>query len=91
VDHREEDKGRLRPNRLIKRATEFIQEMETTHHTNDVRAVTGEMKGKLISLQGYGRIGGSGAGMWRWFLAFIQARRYTGDVLQMGADWISDE
>jgi hypothetical protein len=30
----------LRPNRLIKRAMEFILDMETTHHTNDVRAVT---------------------------------------------------
>jgi hypothetical protein len=49
------------------------------------------MKGELISLQGYGRIGGSVAGTWRWFPALIRAARYTEDVLQMGADWISDE
>jgi hypothetical protein len=52
---------------------------------------TPDMKGKLVSLAGIGRVGVFIAGMWRWHPALVKNARYPPDVLQHGIDWINDE
>jgi hypothetical protein len=80
----------LRPNRLVKRATQFM-DMEAEHHPGTEKKVTPELKGKFVSLEGLGKVGGSLAGIWRWHPALYRAGRYPPDILQMGIDWVNDE
>jgi hypothetical protein len=74
----------LRPNHLVKRAVGFINDMEATLYKEDARLVTCNFKGKLRIMQGQGRLGGSFAGMWRWFPAFIKTQRYSWGCLPNG-------
>jgi hypothetical protein len=81
----------VRPNHLVKRALEFMNDMEATHYKEDVWRITSALKGKLFSMLGNGMIGGSVGGMWRLFPAFDQFKRNSANTLQMGADRISGE
>jgi hypothetical protein len=70
---------------------ESLNDMKATHYKEDMRRITTELKGELFSMLGIGMIGRSVGGMGRLFPAFEHFKRNSADILQMGADWISDE
>jgi hypothetical protein len=50
-----------------------------------------DIRGKLVSLEGMGRVGGSIAGRWHWLPGFLKSNYFPLDVLTLGKDWIEDE
>jgi lactate dehydrogenase-like 2-hydroxyacid dehydrogenase len=79
----------LRPNRLAHRAAEFLEDIEREHFPQSPKAVHKDLRGKVVSLEGLGRVGASVAGHWRWFPA-IQAR-HSAQLLALGEDWVNGE
>jgi hypothetical protein len=84
-------RGELRPNRLVHRAADFLEDAIRDHkNAADTKTVTKDIRGKLVSLEGMGRVGGSIAGRWRWLPGF-KSNYLPLDVLIFGKDWIEDE
>jgi phosphoglycerate dehydrogenase-like enzyme len=69
--------------------SELEQEMVDTGALPAARSVEKEMRGKMVSLAGLGRLGQSVAGMWRW--TRVAQERYPAERLAYGLDWINDE
>jgi hypothetical protein len=81
----------LRPNCLVHRAADFLEDAIREHKQGDAKAVSKDIRGKLVSLEGMGRIGGSIAGIWQWLPHFLKSNYLPPDVLAFGKDWIEDE
>jgi hypothetical protein len=82
----------LRPNRLVHRAAEFLEEAIREHkNALDTKTGTKDVRGKLVSLQDMGRVGGCIAGRWHWLPGFLKSNYLPLDVLTFGKDWIEDE
>jgi hypothetical protein len=56
----------LRPNRLTRRAAEFLQDLEDAKFAELASVVALDLHGKLVTIK-CARIGGSVQGRWRWF------------------------
>jgi hypothetical protein len=80
----------LRPNQLVRRAADYLRDLELTKRQDLAREVEVEMRGKFVSIPGCGRIGCSVAGNWTWLPGAVTAN-FSHDELMMGKDWINDE
>ena len=81
----------LRPNRLVHRACDFLEDAMRDHNHDELKTVTKDIRGKLVSNEGHGRVGGSIAGRWQWLPHFVRSNFLPQDVLSFGKDWIEDE
>jgi hypothetical protein len=80
----------LRPNRLVRRASDYLRDLELTKRQDLAREVETEMRGKFVSIPGCGRIGCSVAGTWTWLPGAVTAG-FSQEELLLGKDWINDE